>query len=371
MRKMTLAALLCSGCLADCDEPLDTQEDCGAEGPRQEDFQTVGAAPWDGVILDLEPDDCGRPTLDDAQAIELRQADGTAVDLALSDCGQRWLGVPEIPPGTWTELFLPGLDYGPEGTRDATLPLPEPLVIEPFGRDPSFSASALEGKAFLLDDQAGLECEGLGELARLALPGPAWLQITAVQEDRVGFRLVQVLEQGDLDGCVYLEDTATLSATGELLWQADHLTLATDPEIPAWDLALHLGFDGDAEEAAGAELSATLDLQHLTGRQVGGTDTAPLDWQDYCEITASLGKPCGPCPEGDLESCVHMRLFGSRATAGVLPIDTTDIPACQVALQTDIPSCNFGCASAPGRRVPLAVLALLGLALWRRRRPGA
>ncbi|MFH1467659.1 MAG: hypothetical protein ABIO70_24955 [Pseudomonadota bacterium] len=372
MRPVALLPVLCCGCLATCEEPdpLDTGLPCDADAPPLlvADLQ-IGPAPWDGVRAELEPNACGLPVLTGGEPRALRRQDGTLALLAPTPhCWNRWVAEDELATGNWEDLLVEELDYGAADPREAILTPADPVVIEPFGMDAGFSAEDLAGRAFVLAPETLSECSGLGPSVAEALAGPLWLQVVSSGGGEAHFRLLQQLGSGERDGCVYLDDVASLSATGALRWEAEHLPLATEPEVQAWNLSILAGFDAAGERAAGVELTALVDLVAVTARTAWQPDTAaPLTWVELCETFALVGNPCEVCPGGDQASCAWLRFYGAQAAAETLPLDAAALAPCLVDLGEELPGCGSGCATAGGPRTVTLLLGAASLLLRRRR----
>jgi hypothetical protein len=358
MRWIVAMALITAGCGKDEDSGSPR---CDGVGEIGWEVRALGPAPWDALQVELDPPACGYPFLDGDEALSVLAEDGTETllerDLACNE--DHWVGPGGLEPGRYVELVVHEVDHGPEGLSDVHYPFDR--VVGSFGREPDFDAEGLAGQAFVVDPDSVGDCTGTLQLTVDLLPGELWVQITEVDAAQVAFVAVQALPDGE--ACVYLEDRAELSPTGELWWSRDALDLATDPLLPASDLSLHLGFDA-GYQVAGMELGGTLDLIHLTGMQ----GDEPLYWEDYCELTASLGMPCGACPGGERSSCVRLDYLAVQARPAEMPWDPSTLPDCQVALETDLPSCDLGCSAMPRPQWALAVLGLAGIALQRRRR---
>jgi MYXO-CTERM domain-containing protein len=368
MRRWTMwLALLCGGCLGQCGAVEDTGPACeqGAGDVTLRSFEKYGSAAWDGVGFGFSAPDCGYPMLygDERVSIQLRGGEEVYLE-PVEGCMQRWVAPEGLPAGEYGLLTVHDVDYGPEGIRDVLLDFEGDVVIGDYGRDPAFSTEGLAGKAFELDPDSIWECSGLGPVLQHLVEG-LWIELLEVQGDQVRLRALQELEDGT--ACVYLEDTAELSATGELRWSQEHLDLATDPAIETWDLSLRLGLDAEALEAAGVEFRGTMDVVNLVVDW--GLDSGEVgNWERTCQALASVNVPCGACPEGDTESCVSFDTFGGSARLRELPFDTTDLPDCTASLDTGRLSCDLGCSAASRRQLPLALLGLLGLVALRRRR---
>ncbi len=323
-----------------------------------DEYETYGHAPWDPVLIELDMPDTGYPELADEGSVSLVDEEGTLVPMELlEECGEHWSARGGLPEGSYDSLVV----TSPDGQEDVTITLPKVHEVRPFGRDPAFDVAELEGTAFLLDSSSLHGC-GLTDVAGAYLPGPIWIELVELEDGEATFRLVQEWEEDQ--ACVYLEDVASISATGEFGWEADGLTLATEPELDAYDLVMRLGFDASAEKVAGLELSGLLDFQDFPLEQITPVDTL----QDFCNLTTSFGTPCQTCPGGELETCIHFHWFAAKAGRNELPYDATSLEDCQVMIEAELPSCEIGCAAAPGRQVPGILLGALGLALWRRRR---
>jgi MYXO-CTERM domain-containing protein len=353
-------ALMLAGCGKGEDTALGP---CDRVGELDWEVQALGPAPWDPIDLDLDAPACGYPFLDGDEAMSIIDEDGAETSLERDlDCNEdHWVAPGGLEPGRYVELVVHDVDHGPDGIADVHYAFER--VVGSYGREPDFDAAGLVGQAFVVDPHTVGDCSGALQLTLEFLPGDLWVEIRSVEEGQVDFVAMQELPGGS--ACVYLEDTAELSATGELSWSRDALELSTDPLLPAHDLSMHLGFDADYR-VAGMELGGTVDLVHMTGMQ----GDVPLYWEDYCELTAAFGLPCGACPDHERASCARLDYLAAQASPAELPWDSGALPDCQVALETDLPSCDLGCSAMPRQQWAFAVLGLAGLALLRRRRRG-
>ncbi len=367
MRCLSMAALLGAGCLGVFGGAQDTAEPpCVAQDELRWRGELLDVpTAWDPIFLTLDTPDCGYPFFVGDEAYSIVDPDGTLTPLVPCDWGDRdecLVGETPLEPGVHTGVVAHRVFLGAEGVKDVQAE----TTYEVFdhGRVPDFDAAGLAGQAVLLERPLRIS-RGAGEMLERYMVGDVWLEIIAVGDGSADFRLIQGLE--DDAACVYLEARADLSETGELWWETDEIDLATTPPLPAYDMSLHLGFNADYE-VAGLELMTMLDLVNLTGMSGEPPDEEPLDWEDYCNTAAAFGQLCEACPQGELESCIPVEFYANRGSPAPLPWDSDTLPACDVVLDTDLPSCDWGCSAAPRHQVPLVLLGLLGVALVRRRR---
>lgn len=363
MRRSAVILLLATGCLEQADTGWWTE---GEADPalHLDELEWFGLAPWDGLHLEWDPIPSG-PTSD--CSVWLRHEDGEWVHLPPRErCAGRYGPIAGLPLGRYDQLALRRGSFPVLGNLNQRWDIEGYLeALQPWGRDQAFDATLLEGAAFLVSDSSLQACpDQLGkEILLDMLPGVVWLEIVEVNQGSARFRLIQGLGDGPQDACVYLEDQASLSPTGELLWKETELALASDPPLDAYNLTLRAGFEPNASYAGGLELSGVLDMVGLEGQGDLGT------WQETCELLASFGEPCEPCPYNARESCWRVDYFAGTATREELPYDASQLQACEVMLDLEYPDCNFGCSSAPRRKTALALLGFLALVTLRRRGP--
>ena len=372
MRWSIVLAVFYGGCLGDCAGTADSGEFCGGDPTLQfVSYTSFGEAAWDGLEFELEAGSCGEAKLSGEEEFSLLSGGASEFALVpLDGCARRYVGATELTPGSYDTLVVHDVDHGQGGVRDVSLPLRPSHVVSSVARDHDFDKEALVGKAFRLEIGSEKACAEAAELLTEFVPLDPWLEITSVENGQATFRMIERLDQPELPACVYLEDRADLSETGELTWQRESLPLSTEPAIQAWDLAMRLGFDAAGEQVAGLELGATIDVVNLEMDDDDAPDTAPPPtWEDSCELLASWGMPCEPCPESGVESCVDVQFFAARASQDEFPYDGTELPDCDVALDIPYLGCGWSCSATSRQRTPLVLLGLLGLLqVWRRRR---
>ena len=344
----------------------------------------LGPSAWDGLYLDLE-----EPYWDDAVFLEsggmyLSHEDGEEFGLQLHGiCQGRWVSQDSLARGSYDRLELRGLVQPAQGGHGFESGYAwqfddGEFEVGAWGKSDGFTPQEIEGALFKIDYesmQSGGFTDLLGEFLESML-----LEIEEATEDQVRFRWIQQLSHGDaeFEGCVYLEDTASLSATGEMQWERDELALSTDPQIGAYHPSLHLGFDPWGQSIAGIELAAMLDLAGQsfggpadTGSPEGDSINDSPQWQEYCEVMENVtGHPCHECPVGDLEACAEFTFYAGQATRTDLVLGGNELPACSVALPElpDFQGCDIGCSGLPGKRMPLAAWGLAFVAMIVRRR---
>jgi hypothetical protein len=348
--------------LAACDCPPPTfvppTDACEGSHAVAASLDAAGPATWDPVFPEVEGPECGFPQIGEGSEFFALDEAGAehALDPRAGTCGATVAGVE-----AGTRLAALGVRDAWMGPllqeQEVVLPLDEQPAFEAWGLDPAFDAATLVDRAWALDPVSIHGCpEGLPELAAEALPGAVWLEVIGLGEGSATFRLVQEVPYSAAGACVYVEDEAKLSATGELTWEIGDLDLASEPPLAVHNLHLLLGFDAAATEAAGGALRGALDLGPA------GEDK----WPDLCELAESFGWICEPCPGEDAEpSCLEFDFFGLRLAEDGLPWDSDDLPACEVThLDCGVSVCSARSAPAQG----LLLLAATGLATLRRRR---
>jgi hypothetical protein len=371
MRWTPVMLLMCGGWLAGCGTPEDTGIECeGQHDMYLHGYESLGTASWDGVAFDLRSRECGYPDLTGEEAVSIVDADGQTFELEPMDaCSDRWVAPDGLPQGSYVSVFAHDVDHGPEGVRDVELPLPLAHRVDGWGLHEDFDASELEGKAFLLDIETVRGCSAAADLLPVYLPDRVWLELTEVDGEQVRFRLVQELDRDNHHACVYLEDEANLSATGELLWERDQLDLAMDPAVESWDNSLRLGLSANAEGAAGLELTATVDLLNVVAVNTNASDTAEEPtWEDTCDLLRGFGIDCEACPGSGRESCLDLRFFAAEAPLDDMPYDSDPLISCEVEMDLEYEGCDLGCSATPRRQLPWLVLGFMGLIGLRRRR---
>jgi hypothetical protein len=165
---------------------------------------------------------------------------------------------------------------------------------------------------FVAEDIVGRWAITVGDLY-VSTDAEAW-SIKSIVEAYATFTL-EVLEAGDgtadiriladtSDGaCVVLDDTADLSATGELTWSKERVDVPTEPDpLILYAPTFRLGFDADATEARGGELSVVIDA-----RATSGTDF------DLCDAAGVVGGSCVECEDGE-DVCLGLAGFRWTAT---------------------------------------------------------
>lgn len=320
-----------------------------------------GPAPWDGLAVawrwERPTSDTGDPEVepvedDGAHPPLVLDAAGSPVDLVLRPPPYvdtpTWVGEPELDSGTYT---LAGVD-GEDRSWDET------FTVEPWGRDPAFAGQDLTGRNWLLDP-GSITMGGVSSIVGLLLEDmPFYLDILSVSDGEATFRMVS--EAGDSQ-CELFTGTGTLSDTGELSWAAPSLDLASSVALPTWDASLSAGFSADGNALAGLTLAFTLDSYALSDAMSSTSDPT-----DICDSTEGVGAPCGPCPEGEHQTCLDLALYGGRMDAVHVEL-SDELAPCTTAW--DITGWGWACASTGGGPAPWATLAVMGLVATLRRRP--
>lgn len=373
MKWTPVMLLMCGGCLADCGAVEDTGIECeGQHDMYLSHYESLGTASWDGVNFELRSRECGYPDLYGDESVSIVDADGQAFALEPVDaCLERWVAPDGLPPGSYHSVIAHDIDHGPEGVMDVEIPLPEPHQVDSWGQHEGFDPGDLEGKAFLLDVESVRSCPAAAELLVDYLPERVWLELTEVDGDQVRFRMVQELDRDNHHACIYLEDVATLSATGQLLWERDQLDLAMEPAVQSWNNSLRMGFDAAGEASAGLELSATVDLLNVIAVNTNASDTAEQPtWEDTCDLLRGFGIDCEACPGSGRESCLDLSFFGAQAPLDAMPYDSDPLISCEVEMDLEYEGCDLGCSATPRRQLALWGLGLAGILLVRRRKRG-
>jgi hypothetical protein len=215
----------------------------------------------------------------------------------------------------------------------------------------------LGGRVFEVDPTSGrfLEPVGLGDLIREFLTYGMLMGIqgegTATLELLVG-----LAEDGssppEQDLCSQTVDLVSLydQAPWFSYGPGDLDILTSTGTVSIIDMELSGTFAADGRSFGGGSLALLLDMRDWVD-QIDEVDSA----SDLCNLSASFGAPCQPCPDGE-DLCLAMRadqLEGAYSpSTTVQPIDASGHPDC------DGPTTCGGCASSGSRG---AVALLLGL----------
>lgn len=320
------------------------------------DWAPMGPAAWDPIRASIET--CTRCELsEDTGDVDLSCED---VDPVFEDAqGQ------VIEARRDERLFMGARSWVPEegwpvGTLSEATNDEWTHEVGPYGRDPDFDPYALSGTTWKLDPYSFHVVGGTFLSDTLESEGDYLVQILDAQPGHADFRVVW---QRDSGACALLTDTASLTPEGELSWKrAEHL-VPSEPAFQAWNLSLHLGFDSELQQAAGLEAGLLLDTSELSQHVCEGGDPYCI-----CDLYQVFGEDCQACPDSDQLTCAPMWGYGGRLSQ-VTPVWGPDLDACDAQVGEDIvPSCEVGCDSTGGRTALPALLALLGLVGWRRRR---
>ncbi len=344
----------------------------------------LGPTAWDGVQLELDAPYWSDWVGVDSGAAILIHEDGHEFQIREhAFCESRWIAEDELYRGSYSSLELRGIINAPLGSVDYDWQFAEEeLSVGAWGLSTGFTPEEISGAVFELDYGNMNSCGGLIELIdEILYPSRMFIQIIDATEDQVRFRWVQELgyDEHEVNGCVYLEDNASLDPTGKLLWDRGELQLSTEPALGAYQSTLQMAFDPWGNSIAGVELSTTIDFAGQgfgstsdSGDTGGGSGTEEPLWKGYCEfLEEAYGRPCHTCGSGELESCLEVTYFAGQAERIELGLDSDTFPSCEVALVElpEFPGCDGGCSSTAGKRTSITAFLLLLLTLCSRRRP--
>jgi len=342
-------------CVPDAERPADIEE-----------FGWFGPALGDGLEVELDYDCAPYVPVE----VWLHGEASSWVELTRDErCAVRWtLPASVRVVDSWTDLELRWRDDPLSGDMTQWAGVDGYLEAQaPWGLDPAFEPTVIDGGAFLIDADHSEHCpNGIGELLLEFLPGGMWLEIREATHGHATFRLIQEVPDLAAGACVYVEGGASLSNTGQLAWKRNHLTLSTDPVLEAYNLALEAGFDATGTAVAGVSLHGTIDL--ASGALFGSAE----DWQDTCNLVSALdpGRDdvCEPCFEDGRASCWTPSFWAAHGERQELPWDSDTLPDCNVLLDVDLDVPDCGCASRSGHRHIILGLLLAPLVLLTRAR---
>ena len=277
--------LFLTGCRRDLPIIIDT-----GTAPPQLELTRVPIAPWGPFYV---TDNGNRRT--DTAPVAIDEAGQPAMLRPLETPGTQtpygWAG--DLAPGAWTATI-------DEDTRD--------FLVEPYGRSPAFDHVAIQGNVYELDtDGVWIPVPQMD--LEIAQDHAVWLEVVDADPTSAHFRLWGQANDA-APACVMIDDTGTLSSTGELSWQVDRLELPTTPDPTAVvDPTLRLGFDGQGETAAGLALTFGMDVRLASIESFG--------WEDaVCHVP---GADCYPC-DGEDSLCMDTAIHG-----GVMPKVSIDL----------------------------------------------
>ncbi len=357
-------AMLLTGCWC---PPLSQDDLEYCEAHWDVDEFDGGEAAWDGVILDAELQACSEEA--EVRAMPwVEDEEGRAVQLDPTGECPRWAPEDGFEPG---EYLWRGLrDVSVAGLRWDLEPTPLPFTIGAWGRDPDFEPAAVIGRSYLLDPGWCDSCTHRAgmDLATEFIAGPNYLEVHAADSSSAEVRLVMFPEDGE-GACVYMAVEANLTASGELSWSTDRVTMSSDPPMEMRDLVLHAGFDSSGEEIRGFELAALVDLR-------GIEESDSFDrWQDACDFTAAFALPCSACEDG-VEACLDLELVRCEGYLVEREIEA-ELPPCFIYADMPDwgwdtgwtpPDCDFSCATSEPRAFAAGLWGLLVFVAVRRRK---
>lgn len=359
-RIVVLLGLLGPACVTKEASPGET--DTGE--PVTYSYTKYGAAPWDPLVL----------TDDDGVVAEpiVRDASGETVamhTLEVHSGAYAWAPDADLPVGDYS---LVGVVGGPGGWDES-------WTVSAYGEGSAFSADAVLGKVYHLDDTspwgANPSLIGLG-LSELGSGAELYLEVLDAADGRATFRVAAVMAS-DGTTCQVFKGAGELSEAGQLTWSVDELDVAlTDGTVHTAADALRLGWLEDGSAAGGVELYATVDTR------VVSTALFPDEVVTFLCYAFDMG--CYDCTGDGVESCADVRVHAGTLSPAELTLDD-ELPLCGVDLEAapDLPtfSCDFpdieididpdvgcGCRGARSREGALLLgLGLLGALRARRR----
>ncbi|MEZ4318414.1 MAG: MYXO-CTERM sorting domain-containing protein [Myxococcota bacterium] len=306
--------------------------------------------PWSPIRVDVRG---GVPPIAPSMTVE---GPTGPVDLEVRWDGTVLVGTPvdAFEPGENTLVEVVGVD------------LDEPFDILPYGMDPGFAGLEV-GDAFTLDLESGAFTEppGIGPLVLQQLDHAFVLEITDVRDGEADYRVIVV---EDDRACSGHSGTATVDAYGRLDWADPDLAFPLlGSTTRLYDASLRLGILDDT--LGGVRIAGVLDTAPLGPGLIGG------DAHAFCELAATFGIACLPCPDTGEETCTAIEYTGGRGVAFDIPWEPgATMSACVIDPDPqgpvfDIPpidcepvSCSTHGPSAAWGLVPLV------LAVLRRRR---
>jgi len=356
-RIVILLGLLGPACITK-DAPVET--DTGE--PVTYSYTKYGAAPWDPLVLTDDDDGIAEPIVEDASGETVAMH-----TLEIHSGAYAWAPDADLPAGDYR---LVGVVGGPSGWD-------EPWTVSAYGQGSAFSADAVLGKVYRVDDSSLWGASpSLITLALDELSAELYLEVLDAADGRATFRVVAVM-MADGTTCQVFKGAGELSSTGQLTWSTDALDIAlTDGTVHTAADSLHLGWLEDGSAGGGVEVYATVDTRVLS--------TALFPEEDGTYLCAFEGG-CYDCTGDGVASCTDVRVHAGTFALAELTLDD-ELPLCGVDLEAvELPtfSCDFpdieidfdpdvgcGCRGARSREGALLLgIGLLG-ALRARRRPG-
>ena len=266
----------------------------------------------------------------DAISFSLTSPDPTAVILAdfpgtqsVSDDGMTIYYVPDQPlePSTTYKVALDYCYAQPE-IRFTTSELGEPLE----------SDLDLLGLSWIVDPVGGeyLEGSGFAALMGSVFDRDLVVQVTDVDGPELTMRLGVANESGSAqDECFRTVEVTAVDLTEEpyLQFFSSHINVqAFNGSLSLHDVDLTGTISSDADTFGGVEYSMMVDVADL----VSVMKLADVD--SLCYMAANLGSECGPCPEGDTDSCIPVVAEGLVAPLAGLDVvhveETNAIEGC-------------------------------------------
>jgi hypothetical protein len=299
----------------DAEMPVTAYGDC--------DVQVVSTAPSNGA---------GDVYHRDPLSFVLTSPDPTAVVLAdfpgtqlVSDDGLTITYLPDDPlePDT---TYMVALDYcyaQPE-IRFTTSGLGEPLETN----------LDLLGASWIVNPIGGeyLEGSGFASIMALVFDRDLLVQVIDIDGADLTMRLGVADESGnEQDECFRTVDVTAVDFSEEPYFQYDSSRMSVQSfngSLTLHDVDLTGTISSDADTFGGIEFSMMVDVADL----VSVMKLADVD--SLCYMAENLGSDCGPCPEGDSDSCIPVvahGLVGPMAGLDVVHVEETNTIAGCVA----------------------------------------
>jgi hypothetical protein len=261
-------------------------------------------------------------------------------------------------------MLEPG-DYFIRGSSSMPDQLSEPFTVGSWGQNPLFQPADVEGKVFYLDETPWFAApEQVGDLVETLLQD-YYIEFLAIEENNADFRVIAQGGPDEIDPCVVLEDTATLSSEGLFTWSMDEIVADAEPDpFVMKQPSIRFGLDQAGEEGKGVEMNTWLDLRVL-GFLVSDEPDANED--EICALLSAFDVDCYDCLEDGRDSCTYISTHGGSLNSSDELFDE-DLPYC-VGDLTDVGvdfDFDWDCGCNSGRGAELGLFALMMLMLRRR-----